>query len=444
MINQHQKGLLKLALPLILGNLSQMMLNLVDSAMVGQLGYQYLAAASLVNNIIGFPFVIILGFTAAISPLVAELKGANRINECGVLLNNAFFLNLIVSGLIVMLLFLCGGVIHHLKQDEEVAQLAHPYLNWMLWSIIPMTAFLSIKQFCDGLNHTRIPLLLSLFSILLNAFLNYLFIYGNFGFPEYALKGAGIATFITRTIIAVILAIYVLRHIKYRKYQIKIGKLKNDIVHKIARIAVPSAWQYTSEIGAFAVLGIMVGWFGAIQQAAHQVSLSVAALTFMVSVGMSTAGSIKVGEAFGMKDIALARNTGIYVLKFAGIYGCICAVLFILFRNQIPLIFAEEKQVIDLAAILFLFAAAFQLGDSLQAVGIGILRGFQDVKIPTLYTTLSYWFIGIPVGFLLGVVLQWGVTGIWTGFISCLSIMAVLLCFRFLSITRLKGFDSSQ
>ena len=413
-----------------------MLLNIIDSAMVGQLGYKQLAAASLVNNMIGLPFVVSMGFTMAISPLVAELKGAGKQEQCGNLLNNAIALNVAVSFIVVFILFFTGGVIYHLKQDYEVAQLGRPYLNWMLWSIVPMIAFLSIKQFCDGLNHTRVPLILALSSIPCNVFLNYLLIYGNWGFPKLELIGAGISTFITRFGMALIMAFYVFNHKKYKVYLVNVWTINKTIIRKIANLAIPSAWQYGSEIGAFVVLGIMVGWFGAIQQAAHQISLSVAALTFMVSIGLSTAGSIKVGEAYGMQDIHLARKTGIAVLKFAGVYGLICAILFIVFRNYIPLLFTSDHEVIIQASILFLLAAAFQLGDSLQAVGIGILRGLQDVKLPTIYTTLSYWFIGIPVGFILGVHLNWQVIGIWIGFIACLTLMAFLLCLRFLKITK--------
>ncbi len=436
MPKQHQWELLKLAFPIILGNLSQMMINIIDSAMVGQLSYKYLAASSLVNNMIGIPFVVCMGFTVAISPLVAELKGARKIDQCGNILANAIALNTLISLIIVSILFCSGGIIFYLKQDVEIATLGRPYLNWMLWSIIPMIIFLSIKQFCDGLNHTRIPLIMSLAAIPVNAGLNYLLIYGHFGFPKLDLVGAGIATFITRFILALAIGFYVFNNVKYKIYQVRIIGIKKQILRKIANLAIPSAWQYGSEVGAFVVLGILVGWFGPVQQAAHQISLSAAALAFMVSIGLSTAGSIKVGEAFGKNDIGLARKTGIATLKFSVVYGSVCAVFFIVFKNLIPQLFTENPEVIYQASILFLFAAAFQLGDSIQAVGIGILRGLQDVRLPTIYTTLSYWFVGIPVGYILGVLLHWEVIGIWVGFIVCLSLMAVLLSRRFLKITK--------
>lgn len=429
--------MIALAIPIILGNLSQMILNIIDSAMVSQISYVHLAAASLVNNMIGFPLVMSMGFTVAISPLVAELRGAGKEELSGSLLNNAVFLNTLLSFLVVTILFFCGDVIYHLKQDPQVSHLGRPYLNWMLWSIVPMIVFLSIKQFCDGLNHTKVPMILSLASIPLNALLNYFLIYGTFGFPRMELEGAGIATFISRIMIALALGIYVIKHPKYKKYQLEKRKLLKTKINKILRLAIPSAWQYCSEVGAFVVLGIMVGWFGAIQQAAHQISMSVAALTFMVSMGLSTAGSIRVGEAYGQRNLTLVRTIGITVLKMAIVYGIICAATFIVFRNWIPLIFTNEKEVAQQAALLFCLAAAFQLGDSLQAVGIGILRGIQDVQVPTLYTTLCYWFLGIPAGYIFSVWIKWEVVGIWIGFIVCLSFMGILLLTRFLKITNL-------
>jgi MATE family multidrug resistance protein len=420
-----------------------MAINLIDSAMVSQLSYYNLAAASLVNNLIGLPFVVCIGFTVAIAPLVAELRGSQKPEACGTLLNNALVLNLAISLLLVVPFYLGGDVIFHLRQDPEVARLGRPYLNWMLWSIVPMTAFLSIKQFCDGLQHTRVPMLLSLASIPLNAGLNYLFIYGKFGFPALGLEGAGIATLLARLLVAVAIGIYVFKNSTFSKYRLIERSLVKATQFKIARLALPSAWQYCSEIGAFVLLGIVVGWFGPVQQAAHQISLSVAAMAFMVSIGLSSAGSIRVGEAYGMGNSGRVRSEGVAALKLAMVYGFFCAVCFIVFRNWIPRIFTEESAVIHQSSILFCLAAAFQIGDSLQAVGMGILRGVQDIRMPTLYTTLCYWFLGIPAGYFLGVVAGWEVTGVWVGFILCLSFMGVLLLRRFIHISTEKVHEAN-
>jgi len=204
----------------------------------------------------------------------------------------------------------------------------------------------------------------------------------------------------------------------------------------ISKIALPSSWQYASEVGAFVVLGIMVGWFGAKQQAAHQISIMIAAFTFMVSMGLSAAGSIKVGEAYGNKDIILARSMGKASLQLALVYGIICGILFISLNNWIPQLFSDDEQVIKIATSLLILGAVFQISDSCQAVGIGILRGMQDVKLPTIYTTICYWLIGIPSGYFLSYRLGMKANGIWIGFIICLTIVSLLLLWRFHKITK--------
>ena len=197
------------------------------------------------------------------------------------------------------------------------------------------------------------------------------------------------------------------------------------------QLGLPSSWQYTSEVAAFVVLGIMAGNFGAKQQAAHQIALSCATFTFMISMGISTAGSIKVGESIGSKNVLMAEQFGKLCFRFALYYGCLCGILFMIFHQTIPQLFNSEPEVIQYCSILFLIAALFQISDSMQAVGVGLLRGLQDTHKPTLYTSISYWLLGIPSGTVLAYLCGLEVYGLWLGFVICLSIMAILLYFRF-------------
>lgn len=434
-LNKDQTQLLILALPIIFGNLSQMLLNIIDALMVGQLGYKELAASSLVNNILGIPFVACIGLTTAISPIIAEYRGTMNNTACGRFLNNAVFSVIIISVCIIFGILIFGNIIYGLRQDPEVASLGKPFLNWMTWSILPMIIYLSIKQFYDGLEQNRFPMMVSLGSIFLNTFLNYILVFGHCGFPAMGLEGSGIATFITRLVMVVVLLIHFYQFVPFKSYDIFNCKLSIMLIKKFLKISLPSSWQYTSEIGAFVILAIIVGWFGAIQQAAHHIAISIAAAAFMISMGLSTAGSIKVGQAMGSGDISSARKFGFNALLLAFYYAIFVGILFVLFRNVIPQAFTKEHEVIWIAGQLLLFAAAFQISDALQAVGIGILRGMQDVKLPTLYTTLAYWGIGIPLGYFLANTLKWEVYGVWTGFIVCLTVMAFLLIARFNKIT---------
>lgn len=327
----------------------------------------------------------------------------------------------------------------HLDQDPEVARLALPYLQIMGWSIIPMLLFLALKQFTDGLEFTKTAMVLSLSAIPLNAFLNWLLIYGNFGFPRMELMGAGWGTLITRILIFVVLGLIVLYHKTFKKYvavRSRVWKLKWPTIKELLHIGIPSSFQITMEAGAFAVSGILIGTIGAVEQAAHQIALSMASLTFMVSMGLSQAGSIRTSNAFGRNDRNAIRLIGKSTLIMALIYGTFCAVIFILFRHKLPYLFNDNKEVVSMSAYLLLFAALFQVSDSTQSISAGLLRGIKDVKVPTYFIAIAYWVVGLPVGCLLAFYFKMGAAGIWTGFITGLTFSAAFLSLRFRKMVR--------
>ncbi|HLS30158.1 MAG TPA: MATE family efflux transporter [Flavobacteriaceae bacterium] len=430
---------LKLAYPVILGQLAQMILGVIDMAMVGSVGYKELAAAALVNNVINIPFVLGIGVTISVSQLVSMASGQRDKALVSHYLFNGFILAGVTAIIIALGLAFGKNILFHLRQDPEVATLAVPYLQLMSWSIIPMLLFMSLKQFTDGLEFTKTAMIISLTAIPINFFLNYIMIFGYLGFPRLELVGAGIGTLITRIFIFIALAMVVLRHKLFRRYII-IGKRQWYLNRKTWRdllyIGIPSSLQVGMESGAFAVSAILIGTIGAREQAAHQIAISVVALTFMVSMGLSQAGSIRVSNSFGRKDLPLLRLIGKTTFITAVIYGTICAISLILLRNFIPLLFTQDTAVIEIAVTLLLFAAIFQISDSTQAVSSGLLRGIKDVRIPTLYIAIAYWVVGIPVGSLLTFYFQMGAIGIWIGFIVGLTTSAILLSLRFKNITK--------
>jgi MATE family multidrug resistance protein len=298
-----------------------------------------------------------------------------------------------------------------------------------------MLMFASVKQFCDGLEFTKTAMTLSLVSLPLNAFLNWIFIYGRFGFPRLELTGAGLGTLITRIIIAITLMIVVFRHRLFSKYislskqAWKIdGKTWKELVH----IGVPTSLQYGLEVAAFSVSGVMIGWLGAAPQAAHQIALNLATATFMAASGLALAGSIRVSNAFGRSEKVLLRNIGLSTIYGGLIYGSVCAILFIALRNSLPLLFTNNTGVAAVSSSLLVFAALFQISDATQSIGVGLLRGIKDVKLPTAFVAIAYWFIGIPVGYFLSFPLGMGASGIWLGFVTGLTASSILLNTRFL------------
>lgn len=441
-VNTMNRRIIAVSVPIILGNMTQIILGIIDSAMVGSIDSVLLAASALVNNILSIPFIMGIGLTYAISPLVATANGNNEQERCFHVAANGFLLSALFALIVGVGIHFGSNIVFHLDQDLEVAEASKDYLIIMGWSTVPMLLFLSLKQFTDGLEFTRTAMNLSLLSIPLNAFLNYIFIFGQLGMPRYELYGAGIGTIITRILIFLALAWVILRSKKYAPYRTNLHnslKIKAKTIRRLLNIGIPSSLQYAMESGAFAVSGIMIGWLGAVQLAAHQIAISIAALTFMVSIGLSAAGSILVGNHLGRNDLKGARAVGKSTLIIAGIYGVGCALLFVLTNNYIPYIFNDEPEVIHYAAMLLVLAGVFQISDSIQAVSVGLLRGLYDVKIPTLFITISYWVIGIPLGYYLAFHTSLESRGIWIGLVAGLTITATTLTLRFFRVSNNKN-----
>jgi MATE family multidrug resistance protein len=430
---------IRLAFPIILGELAQMALHLLDTAMVGAVSYKQLAAAALVFNVMNIPFVVGIGVTISVSQMVSMAHGQNDAQKVSHYFYNGFVLCTLTALVIAALLLGGSSIFNYLGQDEEVVAYAIPFMNFIGLSILPMILFMTLKQFADGLEYTQTAMAISLAGLPLNALLNWLLIYGNWGFPRLELMGAGWATLITRTIMFLALGYVIFRHRLFAKY-IAVRKnqwnLNFKTIKELLHIGIPSSLQLGMESGVFAVSGIIIGTIGAVEQAAHQIALSCAAFTFMVSMGLSQAASIRVSNAFGGKNFPKIVLIGKSTILTALIYGSLCALLFTLFRSTLPTLFNDDGQVVQLASYLLIFAAIFQISDSTQAVGAGILRGLKDVKVPTYFIAIAYWIIGLPIGYLLTFKLNLGPSGIWIGLTTGLALASFFMIGRFFTLSK--------
>lgn len=444
MLVKEARSTVKLALPIIFGELAQMALHIIDTAMIGAVGaanYKQLAAASLVMNIVTIPFVFGIGITFAVSQMVSMAHGRRDGQQVSHYFFNGFILCAIVAVLISTGLELGKDVLFHLGQDAEVARLAVPFLQLLGWSIIPMILFMALKQFTDGLEFTRTAMLLSILSLPVNVFINWLLIFGHWGFPRLELLGAGWGTLLTRTLIFIVLGIVILSHKTFRRYvavRQSQWKVRWHTMKELLHIGIPSSLQIGMEAGAFAISGIIIGTISPVAQAAHQVALVCAAFTFMVSMGLAQGGSIRTSNAYGRKDWVKINAIGRSTLIMALMYGVFCAIGFTLMRHILPNGFTENQDVIKMAGVLLLFAAIFQISDSTQAISAGLLRGIKDVRTPTVLIAIAYWIVGIPSGYYLAKIAGMGAIGIWLGFIIGLTTSALFLSIRFLRLTR-KG-----
>lgn len=434
MMMQAFRTTLKIAIPLILGNLTQVAYGLIDTAMIGRLGYQDLAAASLVANIIAIPLVIGMGIMIAITPLVAIANGKNDYQQSSHVLFNGWALSLIAGTILAGSVHLLAMYVQHMGQEPAVAALAKNYLIIMGYSLLPMMVFLATKQFTDALQFTKTAMILSLISLPINAFLCWVFIYGNLGIPALGIEGAGLATLISRVLLAIAMIGVVLKHPLFKQY-IKLRKqawqVKFSTLKDMLKLGIPSSLQYCMEAGAFSISGIMIGWLGAIQQASHQVALNCASAMFMASLGLSMAGSIRVSDAYGRGNITTIAVIGKSTAIGGLLYGTFSGLFLIILGKYLPYIFTNDTTVASVSTMLLFYAAVFQISDATQAIGVGLCRGIKDVVRPTIYVAIAYWVIGIPVGYLLAFNYHMGAAGIWIGLVVGLSVSSILLNHRF-------------
>ena len=432
-LKKHIVSTLQLSYPVIIGQLGIIMMGVVDSLMVGKLGTAPLAAAALGNSITFLIFIIGFGTAMAVTPLVAISVGAKKYEECGVYFRQSLLVNIALAIIITILTIIIADFIPLMNQPAEVASQATSYTKILGLSAIPILVFLTYKHFIEGLSVMRPAMIITLIANLINAFANWVFIYGNLGFPAFGLDGAGWATFFSRVFMALLILLFVMRAKYFKQYDVSFHfkSINIPVIKKILALGLPSGFQYFFEIGAFSFAVVMVGWLGAKQLAAHQIAINLASISFMAALGISMAGSIRVGNAVGMRDISETRRAGfVAILLGAALMAC-AGIIFVTLNKFLPTLYINDEVVISFASSLIVIAALFQLSDGVQAVGIGILRGLTDVKIPTAITFTAYWIVGLPVGYLLGFVFGFGVIGVWIGLLLGLTTSAILLTLRF-------------
>lgn len=436
----YYKENLHLALPIVGSQVGHTLVHMADSVIVGHFtDTTQLAAVSLVNSIFILIMVIGLGISYGLTPLIAQEHGRNNDQECGKLLSSSLIINVLVGILLYALVhFGMLLVIDHLNQTPAVVAYAKPYLGLLSISIIPLLVFQTFKQFAEGLGFTKQAMFVSIWGNVLNITLGIIFVKGMFGIKPMGVSGVGLSTLIDRSLMAFVMAIYVLRSKHFKKYLIGFKATFIDKVYatKIIKIGAPVALQYSFEISAFSGAAILIGTIGAVEQAAHQIAISLASMTYMIASGIASAATIKTGNNFGKKSFDDLRKSAIASYHVILLFMSCTAIIFIVAHTIMPFIYTDDAKVVAIAGQLLIIAGFFQLFDGTQVVGLGVLRGIGDVNMPTFITFLAYWVVGIPVGYLLGFTFGLGVYGIWYGLTFGLLTASILLFLRFQNKTR--------
>ena len=437
----------QLAAPVMLGMLGHTFVGFVDNIMVGQLGTAELAAVSLGNSFMFIAMSLGIGFSTAITPLTAEADAEQDFAKGKSAFKHGLFLCTILGVSLFLLVLFAKPLMYLMKQPLEVVELAIPYLDLVAFSLIPLIVFQAFKQFSDGLAMTRYPMYATIVSNVVNVVLNYLLIFGKFGFPEMGIVGAAYGTVISRMVMTAHLWFLLKGKEKSRAFvtHIKFFVLDTLMLKKIINLAAPSAMQMFFEVAIFTAAIWLSGLLGKNPQAANQIALNLSSMTFMVAMGLSVACMIRVGNQKGLKNYIELRRIAfsIFLLGIIAAFGF--AVTFFLWHNHLPKLYVDfddaknvmdNTEVVGIASKLLIAAAIFQISDSIQVLVLGALRGLQDVKIPTIITFVSYWLIGFPISWFLGKEDAYGSFGIWLGLLAGLTTAAILLYIRFNYLTK--------
>ena len=438
---------LNLSYPVIIGLLGHTMVQLVDNIMVGQLGTAELAAVSLGNSFFFVAMSLGIGFSTAITPLIAETDGMKDIFQGRNIFIHGLLLCVFLGIFLSLSVLVSKPLLFQMEQPDEVVVLAYPYLQWVGISLIPLICFQGFKQFSEGLSHTHPAMYATLLGNVINITLNYFLIFGFWIFPKLGVEGAAIGTLFSRCFMLIFIVLYVKFNIRFKAYMTNLRFRITDLrlIRKIIKLGFPSALQMFFEVLFFTVAIWISGFLGKNPQAANQIALNLSSMTFMFAMGLSVTAMIRVGNQKGRQDFISLKRIAYSIFLLIFIFDIVFCLFFLLTSDYLPWIYLNDnnllqikdvQEVVTIASSLLIASAFFQISDGLQAVVLGALRGLQDVNIPAFITFFSYGIFGIPVSFYLGIKTDLGAIGIWIGLLSGLTASAVLLFWRFQHLTK--------
>lgn len=438
---------IQLAYPIILAMLGHTIVGVIDNIMVGKIGATELAAASLANSFVFIAISLGVGFSTAITPLVAHSDAEKNTQEGRKIFINGLFLCTIIGLLLFGVIYFAKPLLVYMKQPQEVIVLAKPFLDIVALSLIPLVIYQAYKQFSDGKSRTKYSMYATIISNVANVFLNYVLIYGVWFFPELGMIGAAYGTLFSRILMLVFMHFSLRSQHEFKPFLrgISWSEIKKDMSLKITKIGLPSGLMSFFEVALFVGAVWLSGMIDIVSQAANQIALSMTSMTFMLASGLGVAAMIRVGNQKGLKDYVKLKVVATSIVLMGIITYSILALLFVLLRNYIPMLFMNNQdisealvnqEVIRIGAHLLLVAAVFQISDAIQVIILGALRGLQDVNVPMVLTFISYWLIGFPVSIYLGLYTDLKAVGIWIGLLAGLTTAAICLSLRFHILTK--------
>jgi len=430
---------LRLAWPVMLGMVGHTLVQFVDNVMVGQLGTTELAAISLGNSFVFIAMSIGIGFSTAITPLIAEADAGQNQNALQKVLHEGLRLCIILGIFLFLGVYITKPLLFHMGQEPEVVALAFPYLNWVAVSLLPLVIFQAFKQFSDGMSLTRYSMYATVLANVVNVVINYFLIFGIWIFPKWGLTGAAVGTLASRATMLVFVVILVYRDprtaVIIRRLTPK--RLYKKELNQLLKLGLPSSLQMFFEVSFFTFAIWVCGFLSKDAQAANQIALNLSSMTFMVAMGLSVAATIRVGNQKGFRAFRELKRIALSVFLLTLLLDVVFAGFFVAFNECLPWLYLDSTTGLDtfavaeLAGSLLFIAAFFQIFDGAQVVALGSLRGLQDVRIPTWITFLAYGLIGVPIMLYLSIEANMGARGVWIGLCLGLVVSSLLLYLRF-------------
>jgi MATE family multidrug resistance protein len=435
---RESRATLLLAIPITIGQVSQVLMGITDSVMIGRTGAVPLAASSFGVGVFNIFFIVGVGLLTPVAVFASRARGAGRHDEAGEFLRHGLALALVAGAIGVALILFIGGRLEWFRQPPEVLAAVNPFFLLIGFSLVPTLAYLALRQFAESMGRPWVPMLVILGSVVLNASLNWVFIYGNLGAPRLGLTGAGISTLISRTLASAVIFAWLrmdpaMRAAWPRRWFAPLSTVR---LRRMLAVGLPVSGSLLFEGGAFAAATVMMGWLGAVPLAAHQIALSCAAFTFMFSLGLSMAVGMRTSAAVGAGEHSRLRPIWIGGAGMGVVLGATNAAAFLVFGRAISYCFIDDPAVVSTATVLLVVAAIFQIFDGGQVINAAALRGLTDVKVPAVITFVAYWMVALPLGYALGIRGAFGPAGIWTGLAAGLAVAAILLGLRFARLTR--------
>ena len=432
----HSRAIWKLGLPLILSNVAQFAIHMTDTIMLGWYNVTALAASTIAGTLIFLTFIVGAGFAQAVTPLVAAAAEENNDVQVRRVTRMGLWLSIFYGLAVTVPFFWSQDILIAMGQDPDVAEQAHLYLQIVIWQLIPALIVMTLKSFLAAMEHTAIILWATIGTAVLNGFMNYALIFGNWGMPELGIQGAAIASLMVNLVTVLILVIYTLRVLPQYQLFKNFWRSDAEIMKRVYRLGWPIGLTSLAEGGLFAASAIMVGWIGALELAAHGIAIQLVSMTFMVHIGFSQAATVRAGRALGRHDELALRRGGITAIGISALYAFVTSIIFVVFPETLVGLFIdptepERGNLLRIGVSLVLVGALFQMVDGLQVIVLGLLRGVQDTTVPMFMAAVSYWLIGLPVSYILAFWMGLGAVGLWLGLVVGLGVAALLLSLRF-------------